>query len=206
MEMNKKIGRNKSNFIEFLQWIEAVVIAIIIALLIRTFIFEPVMVQQMSMQNTLFEGQRLLVYKLGYYFSTPQKGDIIVFKYQDGPIAGSPFFKKVPLLGKLIPHRNELDYIKRVIAVPGDSVDIKDGYVYVNGKKLNEPYVKGITQKRSVEFPIQKVPEHKLFVLGDNRENSSDSRVFGLIDMDSVKGKAVFRIWPLNVFGGIYKK
>ena len=99
----------------------------------------------------------------------------------------------------------EIDYIKRVIGIPGDEIDIRDGYVYVNGEKLEEPYVKGKTYKKNLEFPIT-VQKNHVFVLGDNRENSSDSRYqsLGCIDYSKIKGKATFRFWPLDKFGYLY--
>jgi len=92
--------------------------------------------------------------------------------------------------------------VKRVIGIPGDEVNIKDGYVYINGEKLKEPYVKGETFSGEINFPI-KVPDNKLFVLGDNRPVSKDSRAFGLINSDQVEGKAIFRVFPFNKIGAI---
>jgi len=187
--------KNNNNVIkEAVQWLLAIVIAIVLALLIRGFVFEQALVVGDSMQDTLFDGQRLIVFKTGYFFSPPKRGDIVILKYQEGS------FKYLP-----IPDPNEIDYIKRVIGVPGDEVDIRDGSVYINGEKLDEPYAKGITEPIAygIEFPLV-VPENKVFVLGDNRENSSDSRQIGLIDFERIKGKAVFRVYPFNVFGSIY--
>lgn len=185
---------------EVFQWVEAIVIAIVIALLIRGFIFEPVLVQGSSMENTLYNDQRLIVYKLGYYFSEPERGDIIVLQYQKGTMEYIPFLKNLTFFKKMIPGINEVDFIKRVIAVAGDTVDIKDGSVYVNQEKLIEPYAKGKTDNYSLEMPIT-VGENEVFVLGDNRENSRDSRQIGLIKNDRIKGKAVFRVWPLGEIG-----
>ncbi|MCX7921835.1 MAG: signal peptidase I [Clostridia bacterium] len=182
---------------EILDWAVTIVIALVIAMLIKAFLFIPIEVKMVSMQDTLFEGQRLIVYKLGYYFSQPKRGDIIIFEHQPGSLKG--LLKYLP-----IPNPQEVDYIKRVIAVPGDEIEIKDGAVYLNGKKLDEPYAKGVTYNFNTDKPI-KIPENKIFVMGDNREHSSDSRQFGPIDIDKVRGKAVFRIWPLQEFGGIYR-
>lgn len=92
--------------------------------------------------------------------------------------------------------------VKRVIGIPGDEIDIKDGYVYLNGSILEELYVKGETYSRDKEFPI-KVEEDTVFVLGDNREVSKDSRNFGLVKINQIEGKAIFRISPFNRFGFI---
>jgi signal peptidase I len=188
---------------EALQWFEAIAVAVIIALLIRGFLFEPVEVKGYSMKNTLDTGQRLILYKLGYYFSPPKAGDIIVLQYQEGMFKFVPFIGNIPFFKKMYPFSEEIDYIKRVIAVPGDTVDLKDGYVYINGEKIDEPYAKGKTlPKNAIKFP-DTVPENKVFVLGDNRENSSDSRYIGYIDYKKIKGKAVFRFWPFKDIGGI---
>lgn len=177
---------------EIFQWVLAVAVAVALAFAIRAFIFEPVLVEGHSMDTTLNDGQRLFEYKLGYKFSTPQRGDIVVLQVQEGN------FKYIP-----IPDPSEVDYIKRVIGLPGDEIDIKDGAVYVNGTKLDEPYANGITEKLGMKLP-DTVPEGKLFVLGDNRQRSSDSRMIGYIDISKIRGKAVFRIWPLKDFGRIY--
>lgn len=174
---------------EILQWGFSIILAVSLALVIRAFVFEPVMVEGHSMDDTLNDGQRLFEYKLGYKLAAPQKGDIVVLQIKEGS------FKYLPL-----PDSTELDYIKRVIALPGDEVDIRDGAVYVNGEKLDEPYAKGRTEKLGMKLP-DKVPEGKVFVLGDNRERSSDSRMIGYIDIARVRGKAVFRVWPLKDFG-----
>ncbi|HHW30529.1 MAG TPA: signal peptidase I [Clostridiaceae bacterium] len=185
---------------ELFQWIEAILVAVIIALLIRGFIFEPVLVQGDSMNNTLSSNERLIVYKLGYYFSEPKRGDIIVLQYQKGAVEYIPFLKNFTFIKKMLPGINEVDFIKRVIAVPGDVVDIKDGFVYINNEKLDEPYALGYTDSYGLKVPFV-VEEGEVFVLGDNRQNSRDSRQIGMIKYDRIKGKAVYRIWPLNNMG-----
>jgi signal peptidase I len=123
------------------------------------------------------EGQHTV-----YLFHPPQRGDIIVF---NPPVA------------------SEKPYIKRIIAVAGDTVEIKgDGYVYVNGTRLEEPYIQGgITECNVRKCEPIPVPEGKIFVLGDNRRNSSDSRIFGVVDVDDIIGKAWLTYWPLSDFG-----
>lgn len=179
---------------EIFGWIEAIIIAIVVSMLIRGFIFETTVVNMSSMEDTLQEGQRLIVEKPGYFIHQPRRGDIVVFEHQAG------VFKGIVKYFVPFPNPHELDYIKRVIAIPGDKVDIIDGYVYINGKKTNETYVKGITERKSDDYP-KVVPADKIFVLGDNREVSSDSREIGFIDIRKVRGRAVFRIWPLKVAG-----
>ena len=192
----RKVEKNNS-FIEFLRWLETFAIAVLIALLIRGFVYEPVIVRGISMEDTLLDNQRLIIYKLGYFFHPPQRGDIIVLQYQKGIIRDIPFLNKFNFLNRVLPSPMEIDYIKRVIGVPGDKIDIKDGYVYVNDVKQNETYAKGKTYEQMMDFPTE-VPSDTVFVLGDNRQNSRDSRVIGFVDINKVKGNAVLRIWPFK--------
>ncbi len=201
LENEEKLQNNVN---EILHWLEAAIIAIALAFLIRSFIIEPVKVEGSSMENTLQNSDRLIVYKFGYLIGEPKRKDIIILKYQEGMVQNLMFLKNVPYLNKLLPKTNEVDYVKRVIGLPGDEVDIKNNNVYVNGEKLDEPYAKGITTTRGMNFPMT-VPKDSVFVLGDNREHSSDSRMIGFIDYKKIKGKAVLRIYPLKSFGSIYK-
>jgi signal peptidase I len=188
-------AENTANLLnEIFGWIEAILIAVVVSMLIRGFIFETTIVNMSSMEDTLQEGQRLIVVKPGYFFHPPKRGDIVVFEHQAG------VFKGILKYFVPFPNPHELDYIKRVIAIPGDKIDIIDGYVYVNGGKISEPYVKGITDRKSDDYP-KVVPPDKIFVLGDNREVSSDSREIGFIDIRKIRGRAVFRIWPLKNAG-----
>jgi signal peptidase I len=188
MAVYMKISKN---IIELFQWVISLGLAVAIALLIRAYVFEPVLVSGHSMDNTLADGQRLFEYKLGYHFNLPQRGDIVVLKVKAG---------ESNLVG--LPDPTEVDFIKRIIGLPGEEVDIKNGGVYINGIKLDETYAKGKTLPMSIKFPI-KVDEGKVFVLGDNREKSSDSRVIGQIDIQNLRGQAVFRIWPFNNIGSL---
>lgn len=190
-------------FGEIFGWLQAILLALIIALLIRGFILEPVMVKGDSMNDTLHDEQKLIVYKLNYFFAKPERGDIIVFQYQPGAFGNIPVLDKIPFLRKAFPDFKEINYIKRAIALPGDAIDIKAGHVYVNGELIDEPYAKGITLPKSLELPAT-VPENKVFVLGDNRQHSSDSRDIGFVKMSKIKGKAVLRVYPLDTFGTIY--
>jgi len=186
---------------EILQWVEAIIIAVVISMLIRGFVFETVLVDGPSMEKTLSSGDRLILFKAGYYFSPPKRGDIVVLQVHEGTLSFMPLLEKLPIFKKAIPDLTEIDYIKRGIGVPGDTIEFKDGFVYVNGERLVEPYVQGLTY--GMERPI-KVEENKVFVMGDNRLDSRDSRDIGLIDYDRIRGKAILRIWPLKAFGSIY--
>ncbi len=168
---------------ELLEWIESLGVAIIVVLLLTNFVFRFVVVDGNSMEPTLHHQNRLFVYRLGY---EPDNGDIIVFKPRGD--------------------QNRY-YIKRVIAVEGQTVDIKDGEVYVDGEKLHEEY---ISAKIMSDYPGQYpkiVPEDCVFVLGDNRNASRDSRDetgVGMVEEDSIVGKALFRVLPLSQLGGLY--
>lgn len=152
--------------------VETIVIALLIALVIRHFVVEVFVVDGKSMEPTLFTGERLLVNKFVYRLRNPRPGDIIVFRYPKNP---------------------ERDFIKRVVAVEGDTVEIAEGVVYVNGNELDEPYVE---YRDTSGIEPQVVPEGAVWVLGDNRNNSEDSRYFGEVPLENIKGRAFFRFWP----------
>ncbi|HEX7058163.1 MAG TPA: signal peptidase I, partial [Bacilli bacterium] len=128
------------------------------------------------------EGQRLIEDKITYRFYGPSRGDIVIVH---GP-------------------ESDRRLVKRIIGLPGDVIDMRDGKLYLNGRELYEPYVKGKTYPNGMKLPYT-VPAHKVFVMGDNREVSLDSRSpeIGPIDLNSIEGKIIFRIWPLSKFGTI---
>jgi len=191
-------------FKELLHWVEAILLAFLIVLLLRGFVFDKVYVDGSSMEGTLSSGDRLIVYKLGYYFNKPERGDIIVLQANEDSENINPVFRKLPFLKKFLYGFEETDYIKRIVGLPGEEIDIRDGYVYIDGVKLDEPYVTpGITEDGSISTPIV-IGENKYFVLGDNRQNSRDSREIGLIDIDKIRGKAIFRVWPIAKLGSVY--
>ncbi|WP_238475917.1 signal peptidase I [Clostridium manihotivorum] len=184
----------KKVFKEIMGWVYPIIGALILVTILDTKVFAMVQVQQRSMENTLENGQELLIDKITYDFKEPKRGDIIIFledKSRDKALSDFKIF-----LDDLF-NRKDIRLVKRVIGVPGDEIDLKDGCVYVNGNKLAENYAQGNTEKQQINFPL-KVSKGKLFVLGDNREVSIDSRSFGLIDENQVEGKARLRIWPLD--------
>lgn len=185
-------------------WILSIVGAFFIAMLVNTKVFAMVQVQQSSMENTLFSNQRLILDKLSYNFVEPKKGDIIVFleNEEKGNIFDETL-RTIDNMASILKNSDDSNLlVKRVIGVPGDKIDIKNGYVYVNGEKLEEQYVKGETISGVFKLPT-KIGENKLFVLGDNRVVSKDSRKFGLIDFKQVEGKAIYRVYPINHIGKI---
>ncbi len=177
--------------------IEAILIAVVIALFIRTFLVQAFKIPSGSMLETLQIGDQILVNKFIYGiripftdgrilipFKDPQRGDIVVFKYPEDP---------------------SKDFIKRVVAVAGDTVSIVDKQLYVNGEPVtDEPYAMYSQMPTYVDnmTPVQ-VPENKLFVMGDNRDNSHDSRFWGFVDLSAVKGKAfmIYWSWDREEFG-----
>lgn len=191
---------------EILSWLLVLVIALIFAAFINSQIFAMATVREVSMEDTLYENQVLIVNRLSYRKKSPMKGDIIIF-YLEREV-GSFFEEFSRSISIILPFMGPDDeesrdrLVKRVIASSGDVVDIKDGNVYINNEILHEPYIKGITEERNIDYPIT-VGEGQLFVMGDNRENSSDSRNFGLVDVSHVEGKATFRIFPFGKFGKI---
>jgi len=191
--------KNKSLIKEISSFIFQLFLAILIAVSLNSAVFAFPGVVGPSMENTFEDGQRLVIDRMTYNFSEPKYGDVIVFLNEEEINGFSESVKntledfKLKLDGDV--RRNR--FIKRVVAVAGDSITIKDDKVYVNDLVLNESYSKGSTKGKDLEYPIL-VPEGKVFVLGDNRENSNDSRVFGLVDLKSIEGKVRMRLWPLN--------
>lgn len=189
-------------------WAFSILGAFLIVMLLNSKVFAKVQVQQSSMENTLFPNQQLIIDKLSYNFAAPKRGDIIIFleNEEKGTIVDDTLRtveRIVSIFDNNISSSDESSrLVKRVIGIAGDEVDIKDGYVYVNGKKLEEPYAKGVTIPEEFKLPVR-VGENKLFVLGDNREVSKDSRKFGLIDCKQVEGRAVYRVYPFNKAGKI---
>ncbi len=174
-----------------------ILLAFILALLIKTFLVQAFFIPSGSMEPTLMPGDRVLVLKVPYYFHHPRRGDIIVFEDPDpkkqtsrGVVGG---FVHWMFQGLGVQKPENEDFIKRVIGLPGETVWAEGGGVYVDGTKLEEPY---LTQKTE-DFPHTEVPDGELFVMGDNRGNSLDSRFgLGFIPLNKVIGKAEVIIWP----------
>lgn len=178
------------------------VLGIAVALLIKTFLFQAFYVDRTSMLPNLQPGDRVIVEKVSYRLSDPAPGDIVVFA-RVGAVAAdsSPWANLVDAFRGLVglPVGGELDYIKRVVAVEGDEIEARDGTVFVNDEPLEEPYLAGPT----ADFPESTVPAGSVFLLGDNRGNSEDSRSFGVIPESRIVGKAVVRIWPPSGLGAV---
>lgn len=204
----------KSILREIWEWCYTIVIALAIALVIKAFLFDIVVVDGSSMYPTLADGERLVVTKLGY---EPQNGDIVILDstYKErqnhyAQIAAAKgknelnAFEKITTYITLPNHLKTRFYVKRVIGLPGETVDIENGVVILNGEVLEEDYYDGTTAPTdsSVSYPIT-VKENCVFVMGDNRYNSTDSRAssLGQVPYDAVIGKAQIRIFPFNRLG-----
>ncbi|MFO7637439.1 MAG: signal peptidase I [Clostridia bacterium] len=192
---------------EILQWVQAIVIAIVIAILIRGFLFEPVIVDGSSMQTTLQHKDRVILNKITLAFNDIERGDIVVLEINAPEFRFFKFLNGSDLAKKLLPTFTEVDYIKRVVAIGGDVIDIKDNHLYINGTRQEEEYIKfpNSTRGGATQMP-HTVPEDHYFVMGDNRTDSQDSRVFGSVPKDKIIGKTILRIWPLDKFGKIDRR
>ena len=189
--VDKPSGRQKSAVREYG---ESIIIAVVLALVIRTFVVQAFKIPSGSMEDTLLIGDHILVNKLSYglhipvvdpkirlmgLLGDPQRGDIIVFPFPRDP---------------------SRDFIKRVIALPGERVEVRNHHAYINGEPLKEPYVKlderaAMHPSRYSHWGPEVVPPGKLFVMGDNRDNSADSRDWGFLDIRQVKGRAFIIYW-----------
>jgi signal peptidase I len=172
--------RRTSSTRNTLEWVAVIVGAVVVALLIKTFVAQAFRIPSDSMVPTLLNGDRVLVNKLSYDLHDINRGDVVVFNRPDG-LPASPGEPE--------------DLIKRVIGLPGDELVTRDGDVYVNGRLLTEPYLPEGTTSAGIDEPFV-VPDGEVFVMGDNRQNSSDSRVFGPVPADSVVGRAFVVMWP----------
>lgn len=172
-----ELGDREENKGGFALWevIRSVLVAVILAVILRIFVVEPFYIPSRSMEPTLLPGDRIIVSKFLYHFREPQRGDVIVFRYPRDP---------------------KRDFVKRVIGLGGETVALRNGKLYVDGRQVPETYLPpGL---RFADFGPVRVPPGQLFVLGDNRNSSDDSRVWGFLPRDMVVGKAVLIYWPLD--------
>lgn len=175
---------DSKNVREALDWLLHIGIAILIGVLIVTFVAQRTLVHDISMQPTLVEGDNLIVEKLSAKLGGLHRGDIIVFE--------SPIDDNKQL-------------IKRLIAFEGEKIEIKENQVYINDKVLDEKYLNGVAtpNMRNPEFESLVIPKGQVFAMGDNRPHSGDSRSFGPVDKSSISGRAIFRFYPFNKLGGL---
>ena len=189
MSEHREEQQTKKN--EWVEWLKAIVIAVVIAAVVRIFMFSAIMVDGISVMPTLEDGDKMIANKISYVIGEPKRFDIIVFN-------ANP----------------EEKYIKRVIGLPGDTVEYRDDVLYINGEPQEEPYLEQL--KATTEGTLtgdftleemtgeQTIPEGHLFVMGDNRRNSTDSRHIGLIPYEEVIGKTNFIYWPIDNGGRVH--
>ena len=182
----QKISRKSRQGIwsESLKLVRDVIFVLSIFVLLGVFVAQPVVVEGTSMLSEIHDGERLIVNKLVYYkiksyaWGHLERGDIVVFWYPENP---------------------DKSYVKRVIGLPGETIEMRDGIVYVNNEPMREKYLDDEHNQRREDFSPKKVADHYYFVLGDNRDNSSDSRVWGSVPEKYIYGKVFFRYWsPSN--------
>ncbi|QDH22834.1 signal peptidase I [Saccharibacillus brassicae] len=176
---------------ETLEWIKAIAIALVLVFVIRWLLFAPYMVDGESMHPNFQDGERVIVNKILYDIRAPHKDEVIVFK---------------------VPSEDNKEFIKRVIALPGDTVKVEGDDVMVNGKLIEEPYIQGVldeahnngetynnnTNFPNPNFPDGTVPADHVFVMGDNRPNSKDSRMIGYVPFSDITGRADLVFWPFS--------
>jgi signal peptidase I len=172
-------GANVRNIIE---WIAIIAAALVVALVIKTFLFQAFYIPSDSMQPTLKPNDRVLVNKLSYKLHPIHRGDIVVFKRPPSE-AGDPTIK---------------DLIKRVIGLPGETIEERAGFVFINGVQLKESYLPPEAQGVTTSLPPTRIGPNQYFVMGDNRTNSKDSRYIGTIPKSLIVGRAFIRVWPLS--------
>lgn len=159
-----------------------VTFSILVAILVIVFVVQPVRVEGTSMLPHLHDGERIFVNKFVYRFERIERGDIVVFWWPNDP---------------------SKSFIKRVIGLPGETVSVRDGEVYIDSELYEEPYLEGKYHRRHDHMQPVFVKEHYFFVMGDNRDSSNDSRVWGLVPEKYIYGKAMFRYWPLSGLGTV---
>jgi signal peptidase I len=168
-------------FFETRYWLRDLILSLLLAFIVIVFLYQPVQVEGTSMMPHLSNHERIFINKFLYRFEPIQRGDIVVFWY---------------------PLDRSKSYIKRVVGLPGEAVSIRDGRVYVNGKPLQEPYIPPVYMDHQ-SYPVTNIEPNHYFVLGDHRESSNDSRVWGSVDRIYIYGKAVFVYWPFSQFGSL---
>ena len=181
-----------------------VVVALAVAVVIKTFLVQAFFIPSASMRDTLLEGDRVMVNKLAYRFGEPERGDVIVF---DSPLVPHDGGESVP--GAIVRNIGEAlgistpdtALIKRVIAVGGETIEIRGSSVHIDGVAIDEPYLR--EGSRMDAFGPLTIPEGEVFVMGDNRNQSEDSRRFGTIPVGGIIGRAFIRVWPPSRWGGL---
>lgn len=182
---------------EVFSLIGIIFLALMLGMILSSQVFAIAGVREISMEDTMFEGEMLFVNKVAYRTNLPERGDVVVF-LKGREVNG--FFERClisleDMAGSIGNNQRENRLVKRVIGLPGETIEIKDGKVFINGSELNEPYVRNTTFPDMLDGEYL-IPENQYFMMGDNRIWSSDSRRFGPVSIKSIEGKASFIVWP----------
>ncbi len=183
----RRKSRQKSSTRNLVEWLIVIVVAVALAVVIKTYLVQAFRIPSESMSPTLMVRDRVLVNKLSYDLHDVNRGDVVVFSRPSA-----------------LPNRPDDpdDLIKRVIALPGESVTARDGSIYIDGKRLKEPYLDDSVKTYNLDNPVT-VPDGHVWVMGDNRTNSEDSRFFGPVDADTIVGRAFMIMWPPGRMGAL---
>lgn len=207
-EKIEKPVKEKSILREICEWIFCIVTAFTVAMLVRYFVLTPTIVCQPSMTPTILDGERVIINRFVRTFNLPlYRGDIVTFEKPEKTVDGKAYYDEIRSPMEFFVHEvletGKISYIKRVIGLPGDHIEIIDGKVYVDGKERNDANIKGVETPNNGDYCNVIVPDGYVFVMGDNRPNSTDSRYFGVVPMEKIDGRVTIRIWPLSAFGKI---
>jgi signal peptidase I len=198
--------KNKEFLSGFFEWIITFVITIVISLLIVGNIGSITLVKGRSMEPTLWDNNRVMNYKLEYNFKEPKRGEIVIVDKDNDKkgIMINAINEGKSIINNIMQRLNKVEedrvkfIVKRIIGIPGDIIDIQDGLLYINDELQEEDYIKGQTfESSNFSYPIE-IQDNQVFVLGDNRENSSDSRDLGPIEYNQIIGRVKFRLWPMG--------
>lgn len=185
-----------------LDGIVTLLVAVLVAILVQSFLVSGFIIPSSSMSPTLQVGDRVFAEKLSYYWRSPRRGDIIIFRYppegEDSLETSNPFYRPFERIGETLrlTHRNATAYVKRVVAVEGETVELRDGNLYVDNMKIEENYA----VKDNDNYGPVKVGKGEFFCLGDNRQNSRDSRFWGMVNVRNVIGRVFLIWWPPSRF------
>ena len=200
--------KKKHNWLrETVSWLMVFLIPLLSVLLLLSRVFAVSTIHQVSMLNTLLEGDLVYCSRPLFQSNPPERGDIVLF-YADNRERGDLLWEFGMRFTDMADNwrgrdfRRNLRYVKRVVGLPGETVDLRDGMVYIDGEALQEPYTLTGTDSRAVAFPLV-VPQGELFLLGDNRARSEDSRDFGCIRLGALEGRVLYRLLPFSRFGSL---
>jgi signal peptidase I len=201
----RRPGKEKDGKGSFVELVVIVAVALGLALAIQAFLVKPFRIPSESMEPTLQVGQRVLVDRVSPRFTEPERGDIVVFKPPRGAdedVCGAPEQRPEQPCARPTKERSDTNFIKRVVGMPGDRLKVVEGHVYINGKRQNEPFLTPSESCDTCNLTEEiRVPPGHFFMMGDNRGNSDDSRVWGPVPKKWIIGGAFFTYWPPKRIG-----